>query len=77
MFAHHISQCATSRLNPESYWFVNGSFLVTERFCKTYLFSVTSLCCTLVNPFVVMHPRVYQAHRLKSAGLMRQFANHL
>jgi len=40
------------------------------------MFSVTSLGCTLVNPFVVLypmhilvHPRVHRAHRLKSAGL--------
>jgi len=37
---------------------------------------MTSLWCTLVNPFVVvhptrilMHPRVHRAHRLKSADL--------
>jgi len=60
-----------------SHWLVNnGSFLLTESFCKKYLFSVTSLWCTLVNPLVVVHPThilvhptVHRAHRLKSAGL--------
>jgi len=65
-----------SRLNPESHWLVNGSFLLTGSFCKNYLFSVTSLWCTCVNPFVtvhpthiLVHPRVHRAHRLKSADL--------
>jgi len=72
-------QCANTSFNPESHWLVNGSFLLTESFCKKYLFGVTSLWCTLVNPFVVvhpthilMHPRVHRAHRLKSAGLFHQ-----
>jgi len=76
MLMHHTLDCAKSRLNPESYWLVNGSFLLTERFCKNYLFSVTSLWCTFVNPFLVVHPthifvhpRVHRAHRLKSAAL--------
>jgi len=46
--------------------------LLTESFCKNYLFSVTSLWCTFVNPFLVVHPThilVHRAHRLKSAGL--------
>jgi len=30
--------------------------LLTESFCKKYLFSVTSLWCSLVNPFVVVRP---------------------
>ena len=48
--------------------------LVSLRSCAG--FSVTSLWCTLVNPFLVVHPtqilvhhRVHFAHRLKSAGL--------
>jgi len=39
----HTLECAKSRLNPESHWLVNGPFLLTERFCKKCLFSVTSL----------------------------------
>ena len=27
-------ECAKSRLNPESHWLVNGSFLLTENFVK-------------------------------------------
>jgi len=49
---HHTSDCAKYRLNPESHWLVNGSFLLTERFCKKYLFSVTSLWCTFRDPFL-------------------------
>jgi len=51
-------------------------FLLTESFCKNCLFRVTSLWCTFVNPFLVVHPthimvhaRVHRAHRLKSAVL--------
>jgi len=73
MLMHHTSESAKSRLNPESHWLVNGSFLLTERFCKNYMFSVTSLWCTFVNLFVVMHPTHIlvhpSGHRLKSAGL--------
>jgi len=36
-------ECAKSRLNPDGHWLVNGSFLLTESFCKKYLFNVTSL----------------------------------
>ena len=43
MLMHHTLDCAKSWLNPESHWLVNGSFLLTESFCKNYLFSVTSL----------------------------------
>ena len=43
MLMHHTLECAKSRLNPESDWLVIGSFLLTEKFCKNYLFSVTSL----------------------------------
>ena len=75
-YAPHL-ESAKSRLNPESHWLVNGSFLLTESFCKNYLFSATSLWCTLVNPFLVVHPthilvqpRVHRAHRLNSAALM-------
>jgi len=74
MLTHHTLECAKARLNPESHWLVNGSFLLS--FCKKYLLSVTSLWCTLVNPFVVVHPthilmhsRVHRAHRSKSADL--------
>jgi len=80
MLMHHTLDCANSWLNPESHWLVNGSFLLTESFCKNYLFSVTSLWCTLVSPFVVVHlthilshPRVHRAHRLKCAGI--QYSN--
>jgi len=59
---------------------VGGSILLTESFCKKYLFSVTSLLCTLVNPFVavhpthiLVHPRVHRAHRLKVAGIVYNF----
>jgi len=34
MIMHHTSECAKSRLNPESHWLVNGSFLLTESFVK-------------------------------------------
>jgi len=80
MRMHQNLDCAKSSLNPESHWLVNGSFLLTESFCKIYLFSVTSLCCTFVNPFIVvhpthilMHPRVHRAHRLQSAALQYYF----
>jgi len=43
MLLHHTLDSAKSRLNPESHWLVNGSFLLTESFCKIYMFSVTSL----------------------------------
>jgi len=43
MLMHHALESAKSRLNPESHWLVNGSFLLTESFYKNYLFSVTSL----------------------------------
>jgi len=73
MLTHHTLECSKSKLNPESHWLVNGSFSLTERFCEKYLFSVTYLWCTLVNPFVVahpthilVHPRMHRAHRLKS-----------
>jgi len=76
MLTHHTLECPKSSLNAESRWLDNGSFLLTESFCKKYLFRVTSLRCILVNPFVVVHPthilvypRVHRAHRLKSAGL--------
>jgi len=36
-------ECPKSRLNAESHWLVNGSFLPTESFCKKYLLRVTSL----------------------------------
>jgi len=56
MLVHHTLDCAKSRLNPEGHWLVNGSFLLTESFCKNHLFSVTSLWCTFVNPCLVVHP---------------------
>jgi len=34
MLMHHTLECAKSRLNPESHWLVNGSFLLTESFVK-------------------------------------------
>jgi len=75
MRMHHNLDCAKSSLNPESHWLVNGWFLLTESFCN-YLFSVTSLWCTFVNPFLVVHPthilvpsRVHRSHRLNSADL--------
>jgi len=43
MLTHHTLEWAKSMLNPESHWLVNGSFLLTESFCKNYLFSVTRL----------------------------------
>jgi len=43
MLMRHISESAKSRFYPESPWLVNGSFLLTESFCKNDLFSVTSL----------------------------------
>ena len=72
MLTLYTLECANSTLNRESHWLVNGSFLLTESFCKKYLFIVTSLWYTLVNPFIVVHPThilVHRAHRLKSAGL--------
>jgi len=50
MLTHHTLECTKARLYPESHWLVNGPFLLTESLCKKYLFSVTSLWCTLVNP---------------------------
>jgi len=41
-YAQHFRICKVS-VKPESHWLVNGSFLLTEIFCKNYLFSVTSL----------------------------------
>ena len=73
---HHTLECAKSRLNPESHWLVNGSFLLTESFVKNYLFSVSNLWCTFVNTFLVVHPThilvhptVHWAHQLKSVDL--------
>jgi len=43
MLTYRALECAKSRLNPESHWLVNDSFLLTESFCKNYLLSVTSL----------------------------------
>ena len=56
MLMHHALESAKSRLNPESHWLVNGSFLLTESFYKNYLFSVTSLCC---EPFLSGAPYAY------------------
>jgi len=42
MLTHH-TECAKFRLNLECHWLVNGSFLLTESFCKKHLFSVTGL----------------------------------
>jgi len=73
MLMHHTLESAKSQWNPESHWLVNGSFLQTESFCMNYLFSVTSLWCTFVNSFLVVHPMhilMPRAHRLKSADLM-------
>jgi len=74
MLTHNTLDHAKSSLNPGSHWLVNGSFFLTESFCKKYLFSVTSAWCTLVNLFVVVHPthilahpRVHRAHWFKSA----------
>jgi len=78
MLTHHALESAKSRLNPESHWLVNGSFLLTESFYKDYLSSVRSLWCTFVNPFLLVHPthilvhpgvHRHRAHRLKNAGL--------
>jgi len=43
MLKHRTLECAKSRLNSESHWLVNGSFLLTESFREKHLFSVTSL----------------------------------
>jgi len=43
MLMHHALESAKSRLNAESHWLVNGSFLLRESFYKNYLFGVTSL----------------------------------
>jgi len=76
MLLHHSLDGAKYRLNSESDWLVNDSFLLTESLCKNYLFSVTSLWRTFVNLFLVVHPThilvhpwVHRAHRLKSAAL--------
>jgi len=69
MLKHRTLECAKSRLNSESHWLVNGSFLLTESFREKHLFSVTSLWRALVNPIAVVHPRVTRAHRSKSAEL--------
>ena len=42
---HHALESAKSRLNAESHWLVNGSFLLRESFYKNYLFGVTSEVC--------------------------------
>ena len=34
---HHRFDCAKARLNPESHWLVNGSFLLTESFCDKFV----------------------------------------
>jgi len=34
MLMHHTLECAKSRLNRESHWLVNGSFLLKESFVK-------------------------------------------
>jgi len=36
MLMHHTLECAKSRLNRESQWLVNGSFLPTESFVKIF-----------------------------------------
>jgi len=69
MLLHHSLDGVKYRLNSESDWLVNDSFLLTESLCKNYLFSVTSLWRTFVNLFLVVHPWVHRAHRLKSAAL--------
>jgi len=57
MLMHHSLDCAKSRLNPESHWLVNGSFLLTESFCK--------IICLLWQvsdaPFWTLfsHPRIF------------------
>jgi len=83
MSTHHTLECAKSRLNPESHWLVKWFIFANRKFCEKYLFSVTSLWCTLANPFVVVHPthnlvhpREHRAHRLKSAGLHHQALRH-
>jgi len=43
MLTHHALESAKSRLNPESHWLVNGSFLLTESFYTNYLFNVRRL----------------------------------
>jgi len=53
MPTHHTLECAQFRLNPESHWLVKWFILANRKFCKKYLFSVTSFWCTLVNLFVV------------------------
>jgi len=59
MLMHHTLDCAKSRLHRESHWLVNRSFLLTESFCKNYLFSVTSSWCIRVNPFIVCTSRIF------------------
>jgi len=58
MLTHHALESAKSRLNPESHWLVNGSFLLTESLYTNYLSSVRRLWCTFVNPFcfLAVHP---------------------
>jgi len=56
---HHGLDCAKYRLNPESNWLVKGSFLLTESFCKNYLFSVTSFAMHLCEPFLSDAPHAY------------------
>ena len=74
-YAPHFRICKVSVKSWKSLvgqWFI----FANRKFCKNYLFSVTSLWCTFVNPFLVVHPthilvhpRVHRAHRLKSAAL--------
>jgi len=37
MFMHRTSDCAKPWLNPERHRLVNGSFMLTESFCKNYV----------------------------------------
>jgi len=43
MLTLYTLECANSGLNLESHSLGDGSFLLAESFCKSYLFSMTSL----------------------------------
>ena len=67
MLMHHTLECTKCRLNPESYWLVNGLFLLTESFVEIICLvwqvcDVPTLPRSFVNPFLVVHPRVHRAH---------------
>jgi len=56
MLTHHTLECAKERLNPESHWLVNGSFLLTENFVKIKNYKFVMYLC---EPFLCGALHVY------------------